>query len=193
MDPLIQLYSEQGLPLEGQGASKSDVLGKALLHGTSHIWIWQMRAAEIDILLQQRARGKLVWPNRLDISAAGRINLGESPLTAAVREAGEELNLEVSNGDLRFIGVHRGYFIADDRSWTANEIRWLYSLYLPHQKDFVVREEEVSSVQWKPLTEVRSDLQHDERRHLYTQHGNTYFSLVFDNIEAQAHGILAHH
>lgn len=104
MTELWQLYDEQGRPVIGKGSTKDDVFGKALLHGASHVWIWRHKGNKIQILLQKRAADKRTWPNYYDISAAGHIDLGEDPITAAVRETKEEIGHDVPDTDLRFIG-----------------------------------------------------------------------------------------
>lgn len=87
MDELWQLYDEQGRVLKDKGAKRDDVFGNGILHGASHVWIWRKDNGTLEILLQKRAPNKRTWPNRYDVSAAGHIDLGETPLDAALREA----------------------------------------------------------------------------------------------------------
>lgn len=120
-----QLYDEQGRALEGQGANKEAVFNDGILHGASHVWIWRRDSSgEIEILLQRRAANKRTWPGRYDISAAGHIDLGETPLIAALREAKEEINLDIDSNDLKLFGVHRAYMQAENGA-IENEFQWL--------------------------------------------------------------------
>lgn len=64
------------------------------------------------MLLQRRAAQKDSWPLLWDVSVAGHVAAGESAYDAAVREAREELGIEVSRlehlGTLRFQALLRG-------------------------------------------------------------------------------------
>ena len=106
MTELWQLYDEQGNALSGEGSTKEQVFSKGLLHGASHVWIWHRINDVYEVLLQKRAVNKRTWPNRYDISAAGHIDLGETPIAAALRETKEEIGLVINETDLKHIGIH---------------------------------------------------------------------------------------
>jgi isopentenyldiphosphate isomerase len=181
---LWQLYDEQGRPLVGQGGTKDDVYGKALLHGASHVWIWRKRNGTIQVLLQKRTASKRTWPNHFDISAAGHIDLDEDPITAAVRETKEEIGFDVADNDLQFIGVDRRKIVATMGEWTENELCWLYTLRLDHEENFVLADGEVESLVWKDLSSIKDEIAHTTDK--YVPHGNTYYSTVFESIEKQS-------
>ena len=109
LDELWQLYDEQGVALEDKGSAKDEVFSKGLLHGAAHVWIWRIKDGIPEVLLQKRAPNKRTWPNRYDISAAGHIDLGETPLDTALREANEEIGLNVTPDKLKHFGVHRAH------------------------------------------------------------------------------------
>lgn len=71
--------------------------------GASHVWLWRLRNGKKELLLQQRSRNKATWPGYFDISAAGHIDGGESPLQSAKREAQEELGLDIATDNLQYI------------------------------------------------------------------------------------------
>jgi isopentenyldiphosphate isomerase len=189
MTELWQLYDDQGNPIAGKGASKEDVYGKALLHAAAHVWIWRKTDRGIEVLLQKRARNKRTWGGRYDISAAGPIDLGEEPITAAIRETQEEIGFNVNVSDLHFIGVDRRYLVAPDKSWTENELNWLYSLKLDASASFRLEDGEVDSLGWKTLTNIQTELSEDSTVALYVPHGKTYYALVFAAIKQQESGL----
>ena len=59
-------------------------------HRTAHIWVISRK---YGVLLQRRAADKDMWPNMLDISAAGHLQAGDDPLEGALRELQEELGI----------------------------------------------------------------------------------------------------
>lgn len=182
MDELWQLYDEQGQALSGEGAKKDDVFSKGLLHGASHVWIWRKVNDTIEILFQKRAADKRTWPNRYDISAAGHINLDETPLDAALREAKEEINLDIVSDELKLFGVHRAYLKADDGA-VENEFQWLYSLELANNTDFTLQASEVESLAWTSLSKFKVECTGNQ----YVPHGTLYYDTVSTAIESEAH------
>jgi isopentenyl-diphosphate delta-isomerase len=176
-DELWQLYSEQGTPLFGAGARKDDVGSRGLLHGASHVWIWRMRNNKPEVLLQKRAAVKNTWPNHLDISAAGHIDLGEEPLTAALRETNEEIGLVVPETQLELFAVHRTRLVAGNK--IENEFQWLYLLQLIKETPLILQTTELAATLWIPLQEFRAQCMGDA----YVPHGQLYYDIVYDAID----------
>ena len=183
MEELWQLFDDQGRPLESKGATKNDVYSKALLHAAAHIWIWRRNGSEIEILLQKRALDKRTWPGRYDISAAGHIDLGESELEAAIRETTEEIGHTPDLSRLKFIGAHRCYDVAPDKSWTENEFRFVYLLEETPDMRFTLDDGEVESVEWKDRAIVKQEIANDKAYDRYVPHGDAYFAILFEALE----------
>ena len=73
-------------------------------HQVFHCWvIGQDREGVQFMVLQKRAPNKKIFPNRLDLSAAGHLKAGETAIDG-VRELKEELNLTINLDDLIPIG-----------------------------------------------------------------------------------------
>jgi isopentenyldiphosphate isomerase len=180
MTELWQLYDEQGRPLIGKGETKDNVLGKGLLHGASHVWIWRKVENEVEILLQKRASEKRTWPSHYDISAAGHIDLGEDPITAAIRETKEEIGHSVADSDLRFIGTDRRLIATPDGKSIENEICWLYILKLEDSSRLSLDDGELDSVIWKKLEDIKAEVANGDK---YVPHGTTYYDTVFGAVE----------
>lgn len=182
MTELWQLYDEQGRVKPGQGASKNDVYGKGLLHGAVHVWIWRIIDNGAEVLLQKRASDKTTWPNYYDISAAGHIDLGEDPVTAALRETIEEIGLGVNESDLKLFNVHRAHLV-DENGAIENEFQWQYLLKLTDPTNFHLRDGEVASLEWKSLTAFGRETRTAQEP--YVPHGRLYFQTVIAAIAAQ--------
>lgn len=182
MSILWQLYNEDGSPKVGQGATKDEAFSKGLLHGSSHVWIWRRNDRNgVEVLLQKRAATKRTWPNRLDISAAGHIDLGEDPLTAAVREAREEIGLTIKPEALQEIAVREAYAVAE-RGEIENEIVWVYLYEIAGDIKLSVSEDEVASIVWKKL----EDFETERGSELYIPNTAPYHELVAKAIKDAA-------
>jgi 8-oxo-dGTP diphosphatase len=186
MAELLQLYDEQGRAITEKGGLPEEVGRRALLHGSSHVWIWRVNSGKIEILLQKRAATKRTWPNYYDISAAGHIDFGDDPLTAATRETKEEVGVNVRADDLKFIGIYRRRLAVPGGVYTENELCWLYTLELSGDIDFSLQRDEVESIVWQNLEITKADIKNPKGDKKLVPHGGTYFNVVFEAIKAQA-------
>lgn len=85
-------------------APRSMVHERGLWHQTFHAWIATERGPEGRLVVQLRGARKDTNPLRLDVSAAGHLEAGESP-EEGVREIEEELGLHVPAERLHKLGV----------------------------------------------------------------------------------------
>jgi 8-oxo-dGTP pyrophosphatase MutT (NUDIX family) len=173
---LWQLYDEQGNALPGKGATKKET-GRGLLHAAAHVWMWRRHNNDIEILLQKRAQHKRTWAGLLDISAAGHIDLGETPLQTAVRETREEIGLDVAAADLQLFSVFRTKMAYGNI--IENEFQWLYLVELGESDNFTLQANEVDAVLWQPLSIFKNSCLTDT----YVPHGDLYYQLVIDAVE----------
>lgn len=120
------------------------------LHRAAHVWI----ASGDRVLLQRRARVKESWPGLWDISVAGHLSAGESPIEAAIREAHEELGLVIAPAELRHLGTLRYECVLRD-DFIENE---LHEVYLLHRDldvtSLTLDPLEVAEVRWVPLHDL---------------------------------------
>lgn len=56
-----------------------------------------------EILLQKRSKKKKLWPLKWDVTVGGHVNVNEIGREALIRECKEELGLEVSDDEIKFI------------------------------------------------------------------------------------------
>lgn len=127
-------------------------------HATVHMWIARRCAVKCSwqILLQKRSNCKDSHPGYYDISSAGHISAGDSPLPSALRELQEELGLTVSPDELHPIGIHQGSF--DDTFYGIpfhdREFSHVYLLEKDIKpEEFTLQESEIESVLWMDLAE----------------------------------------
>lgn len=177
-----QLYNEQGQTIPNKGKDIVEVFEKAILHGASHVWIWRYNNSQIEVLLQKRASDKPTWPDFFDISAAGHIDDGESPLQAGIRETKEEIGIDIKPTELKLIGVQRMYFPLDN-GWTENEFQWLYLLKVSSKTDYKLADGEVDFLVWKSLEKFKTEFSNPKSK--YVPHSNSYYLAVVEAIERE--------
>jgi len=148
---LWQAYSLSGIPLKDGGydsALDNPSMGSDFAVGAVDVWLYRRTENGIEVLFQHRSEF-VHNANKWDISAAGHMNYSETITEAAIREAREEIGIEIKESDLRYLfslyGMQRSlinnYFICD---WTGRE------------DDFHFDDREVSEVKWVPLSEFTS-------------------------------------
>lgn len=104
MDELFDAYDENMIPIGV--ASRQTVHRCGIWHQTFQCWVLHRSSEGNFLVLQRRHRSKDTHPNKLDISCAGHLAVGEMP-SDGVRELREELGLEVDFNELRPIGLYK--------------------------------------------------------------------------------------
>ena len=96
MDELVNVLTEQG-ENTGKIMSKLETHKNGICHGVSVVAIIDNDGR---LLIQKRAKDKKSEPGKWDLSAAGHIDVNESPEEAAIRETYEEIGVIVNNDEL---------------------------------------------------------------------------------------------
>lgn len=153
---LLDVFDRYG---EHTGASltKHVIHEQELWHGGAHIWIYNGKG---EVLLQLRAPDKDIYPNTWDISAAGHVSAGETPIQTALRETQEELGLSLQPQELEFIGVTRTIQAIPTTGWTHRVFDWTYIVRKEVAiSDLHLQKEELAGARWVSLVEFATDLQ----------------------------------
>jgi len=85
----------------GNGKPRSAVHKDGDWHHSVHVWLYDSK--EGTVLVQRRSQYKDTNPGKLDVSAAGHIEVGHDSLVTALREVEEEIGLTVTPEDLKFL------------------------------------------------------------------------------------------
>lgn len=88
-------------------AFKSQAHQEGLWHKAGHCWII---TEDGNIWLQLRGANKQLYPNLLDVSCAGHIQIGESAKNGTLREMEEELGINIKEHELEKMFTHKLVF-----------------------------------------------------------------------------------
>ncbi|HEX6095119.1 MAG TPA: NUDIX domain-containing protein [Thermoanaerobaculia bacterium] len=148
MRELIDILSPEGVPIGVK--DKRAMHRDGDLHLSAHLWL----VSGDRVLLQRRALVKESWPGLWDISVAGHLSAGEDSVSAAIREAQEELGLVVDPAELRYLGRLRYHVVLRD-DFIENE---LHDVYLLHREvdvaTLTLDPQEVAEVRWVSLDDL---------------------------------------
>ncbi len=179
MEEYFDVVDENNV-LTGQKALRSEAHAKGLWHRTVHVWILNSKN---ELLVQLRSPLKINDPNLWDISSAGHISAGEDGKTSALREVKEELGIDITLGDLEYIGQVKTQDIINNNTYFDNEI---HEVYLVH-KDFEIsdlnlQKEEVADAKWVNFLELEKDIKNNPNK--YVDHSEE-FGMLFGLLKAK--------
>lgn len=149
MEELFDVLNERGEYI-GRIESRNTCHKEGLWHKAVVVFIINSKQ---QVLLQKRSANKRMWPNTWDVSSGGHVLAGEFGFQAAIREAKEELGIELSKNDIIFIGS-----VISDNAKGDIIARHMNEYYIA-QKDIDIdtielQLEEVSEVKWVDKNEI---------------------------------------
>ena len=95
---ILNVLDEQG-NVTGE-ATRHDVHQKGLLHGEVHLWFY---TPDGQLIFQHRAKSKDAWPDLLDATVGGHVEIGDTNERTACKEAEEETGVHMSPDELVFL------------------------------------------------------------------------------------------
>lgn len=153
MDELIDVLDEKTCEKTGKTISKKEAHKNGILHGSIHILI--VNTDHNKTLLQKRCETKDLYPNTWDIAVGGHISAGEDDITSAKRELKEELGLDPSQYELKFIEKIREKL--NNNGVISNEFVSIFVVYADTDiSNVVLQKEEVSEIKWCSKEELNS-------------------------------------
>ena len=126
---------------------------KGLWHRAAHVWFVNSNK---EVLVQKRAEHIVSHPGQYDISAAGHLSAGDSPIVGALREVEEELGIKLQEKDL----IKIGEVVQEGTQYNGTYINREYNdIYIVSKDipvaDFTIQESEVSAVRYIPIEKLK--------------------------------------
>ena len=149
-DETWQTYYPNGDFVVGAGwgavLNNPEETGADVIVGAAVVFLYRYGDKGLELLWQKRSEKVDRFPGEFDVSAGGHINLNESATEAAVRETREEIGVEISEKDLRFVVA---------QPFNRNRFIWVYLVdFTGRAEDFHFDDGEVSEVRWVPFEET---------------------------------------
>jgi isopentenyl-diphosphate Delta-isomerase len=120
---LLNIVSEEDFII-GQDF-RGTIHKKGLLHREVHVYFI---TPDRKIIFQHRAKNKDTFPDLLDATVGGHVDLGDTYKESAVREVKEETGLEIREDELVFLSKERIKACLDEVSSKTNNA-WIESYF----------------------------------------------------------------
>lgn len=152
-DELFFVVDENDQPLDP--LPRKIVHTKGIWHRTAHVWIVNSHG---ELLCQQRALNKELNPGYWEAFFGGHVHPNETYEEAALRELDEELGIQARAEDLSFFKK----FQYHDPNGKNNDFQAIFVIQW-EGKTLHFKDGEVARVAWRPLEEVKLQLQAADR------------------------------
>lgn len=184
MEEYIDIVDQNGQPT-GVSVPKSEIHSKGHLHNTAHVWFY---TSEGNILLQQRAASKTICPLLWDVSVAGHIDAGETPEQASIREAKEEIDINISEAQLIKIGVFE-CFQSYPNGIIDNEFHNTFIAEVNiNIEDLTPQKEEVEALKFVSIQQFYQLLDASKTNNHFVPSNRAYYEFVVEAIKSKITG-----
>ena len=186
MDELIDIFNADGKKT-GETCMKSIAHKKGIYHASVHIWIYDNSG---NILVQRRSIDKDTHPNHWDVSVAGHIGAGESPIFSAIRETKEEIGLQIKEGNLEEIGYFKSEFI---HGIDLKDLEYHYTYLCNYQiniNNLIPQKEEVEELNILSFSDFKKEVIGSKKNLLFVPYGKEYYQFIIDQIKERINNIV---
>lgn len=123
-DELLTVYDADGRPCGER--PRAVVHTQGLFHHVCHLWTAGVQDGTPGLWLQQRQFDRPLYPGGFDLSSTGHIDPGESPETAMLREAREEIGLVLDANALVPGGSYRQQYTRGEGNGFDDELAFAF-------------------------------------------------------------------
>lgn len=141
--------------------TRENIHNKGLLHREIHIWFY---TPQKEIIFQHRGKNKDTYPNLLDATVGGHIEIGMDYEIAALQELKEEIGINTTKDKFTFIQKVKNKTYDPTTNKTNNVIRAIYAYrYNGRVKDLKVEKGEAIGFEAWPLDKIFNISEEDRK------------------------------
>ena len=104
--------------------TRENIHNQGLLHREIHVWFYTPKS---EIIFQHREKDKDTYPDLLDATVGGHVEIGSDYENTALQELVEETGIQAEKNNLTFIQMVRSKTFDTATSKTNNVIRAIYA------------------------------------------------------------------
>ena len=170
MEEMLDIYTRDGKWLGVKTRSECHTENPGFYHKPAWTWVYNSKN---EILVQKRAMCKKKYAGYWDMACAGHVDAGETPKQGAIREAKEEIGLDVSEDDVKLMFEH----IEDEDYWKIGQVFFIKADR--EIEEFTLQKDEVEEVKWLNFDEFKKLFYSDK----WAPCSDEYKRLVIEHFE----------
>ncbi|MCQ2570767.1 MAG: NUDIX domain-containing protein [Candidatus Saccharibacteria bacterium] len=152
MEEMLDTYTRDGKYLGIKTRSECHEPNPGFYHKPAWTWIYNDKN---EILVQKRSMAKRKYPGYWDMPCAGHVEAGESTVNGVIREAKEEIGVDIAEKDCEFV-----FEFIEDSAWEIGQV--FFVKINKNVDEFALQEEEVDSVSWLNFDDFKELLYSDK-------------------------------
>ncbi len=157
----------------GEKKLRSEVHRDGDWHESTHVWIIN---SSRELLIQKRSLNKDSYPGIWDISSAGHVPAGCNIIASAVKEAEEELGIELQEKDFECLFTIKNQGVLNKGAFINNEFHNVYLVKFDSGIDkFRIQKEELSEIKWINFKELEKIINSGDKN--FVSHPEEYKKL----------------
>jgi len=173
MTEKLNVIDEQGNILSEELREK--IHREGFLHREVHVWLFNKKG---EVLFQRRGIHKDTYPNLLDASAGGHVDIGEDYKSAVVRELNEEIGIEISPINLIFLGDYLSETYDEVTKNTNHALKEIYAYQFDGEiKDLKLAKGEVINLEFWSIERLSNLTEKERKEFCSTLLSKEYLSL----------------
>ncbi|MFH1838154.1 MAG: NUDIX domain-containing protein [Candidatus Kuenenbacteria bacterium] len=120
----LNIVDEKGNIIDKE--TPDNIHKKGLLHQEVHVWFYTSKG---EIIFQHRAKNKETYPDLLDATVGGHVEINDNYENTALKEMKEETGVKTTKNNLIFIQMIKNKSYDKITRMTNNVIRAVYAFY----------------------------------------------------------------
>lgn len=142
--------------------TRENIHKQGLLHREIHVWFYTPKG---EIIFQHRAKDKETYPDLLDATVGGHVEIGADYESAALHETEEETGINLVKDDFIFLQVLRSKTYDKTTNMINNVIRAVYAYrYNGKVEDLKIEKGKAIGFEAWPLEKIFNISDEDEER-----------------------------
>ncbi len=142
--------------------TRENIHKQGLLHREIHVWFYTPKG---EVIFQHREKDKDIYPDLLDATVGGHVEIGSDYETAALQELEEETGIKAAKDNLVFIQMVRSKTYDKITGMTNNVIRAIYAYrYEGDVADLKVEKGKAIGFEAWPLEKIFNIADEDRKR-----------------------------
>lgn len=147
---ILNIVDEQGKVI-GED-TRENIHSKGLLHREIHVWFYTPNS---EIIFQHRAKDKDTFPDLLDATVGGHVEVGSDFENTALKEMEEETGVIADKNHLRLVKTVRGNHFDPETSKTNNVIRKVFAYkFLGKPEGLKVEDDKSEGFEFWPIEKL---------------------------------------